>query len=207
MSLRPNIATCTKRSSRSANSKKWRQLPSVTSTFSVFIARDSGSLYSYLRCVRAGSSAVANFFGRTCPKTNIRSVRISRRRSVAVLLDRLCPARDPRAAGFRGSCDAGKGADRAPRPASADLRPQTRQESTSCQLVETNAKIAFEQRFRVLKARFTKGTRGAAGVARTRHFPSGSSRSISRTFRAAENVAGIVVFENGKPPGRNIGGL
>lgn len=66
-------------------------------------------------------------------------------------------------------------------------------------LVETNAKIAFEQRFRVLKPDSEKILGELQELLELSHFPQRIESFDISNISGAENVAGIVVFENGKP--------
>jgi len=67
------------------------------------------------------------------------------------------------------------------------------------ELVETNAKIAFEQRFRVLKPDFEKVLGDLQELLELSHFPQRIESFDISNIQGSENVAGIVVFENGKP--------
>lgn len=66
-------------------------------------------------------------------------------------------------------------------------------------LVETNAKIAFDQRFRVLKPDAEKILEELQEVLELSYFPERIESFDISNISGAENVAGIVVFENGKP--------
>ncbi len=66
-------------------------------------------------------------------------------------------------------------------------------------LVETNAKIAFEQRFRVLKPDSEKVLAELQELLELSYFPERIESFDISNISGAENVAGIVVFENGKP--------
>ncbi len=66
-------------------------------------------------------------------------------------------------------------------------------------LVETNAKIAFEQRFRVLKPDAAKVLEELQEILELPHFPERIESFDISNISGSENVAGIVVFENGKP--------
>jgi len=66
-------------------------------------------------------------------------------------------------------------------------------------LVETNAKIAFEQRFRVLKPDSEKVLGELQEILELAYFPERIESFDISNISGAENVAGIVVFENGKP--------
>jgi excinuclease ABC subunit C len=66
-------------------------------------------------------------------------------------------------------------------------------------LVENNAKIAFEQRFRVLKPDSEKVLGELQELLELNHFPQRIESFDISNISGSENVAGIVVFENGKP--------
>lgn len=66
-------------------------------------------------------------------------------------------------------------------------------------LVETNAKIAFEQRFRVLKPDSQKVLEELQEMLELSYFPERIESFDISNIQGSENVAGIVVFENGKP--------
>jgi excinuclease ABC subunit C len=67
------------------------------------------------------------------------------------------------------------------------------------QLVEANAKIAFEQRFRVLKPDSQKVLEELQELLELSYFPERIESFDISNISGSENVAGIVVFENGKP--------
>jgi excinuclease ABC subunit C len=67
------------------------------------------------------------------------------------------------------------------------------------ELVENNAKIAFEQRFRVLKPNSEKVLAELQELLELSYFPERIESFDISNISGAENVAGIVVFENGKP--------
>ena len=67
------------------------------------------------------------------------------------------------------------------------------------ELVENNAKIAFEQRFRVLKPNAEKVLAEIQELLELSYFPERIESFDISNISGAENVAGIVVFENGKP--------
>ena len=67
------------------------------------------------------------------------------------------------------------------------------------ELVETNAKIAFEQRFRVLKPDSQKVLEELQELLEVSYFPERIESFDISNISGSENVAGIVVFENGKP--------
>ncbi|MGD9562654.1 MAG: excinuclease ABC subunit UvrC [Pyrinomonadaceae bacterium] len=66
-------------------------------------------------------------------------------------------------------------------------------------LVETNARIAFDQRFRVLKPDSQKVLEELQELLELSYFPQRIESFDISNISGAENVAGIVVFENGKP--------
>ncbi|QYO64120.1 excinuclease ABC subunit UvrC [Leptolyngbya sp. 7M] len=66
-------------------------------------------------------------------------------------------------------------------------------------LVENNARIAFEQRFRVLKPDSEKVLGELQEILELSYFPERIESFDISNISGAENVAGIVVFENGKP--------
>ena len=66
-------------------------------------------------------------------------------------------------------------------------------------LVENNARIAFDQRFRVLKPDSQKVLEELQEVLELSFFPTHIESFDISNISGAENVAGIVVFENGKP--------
>ncbi len=70
-------------------------------------------------------------------------------------------------------------------------------------LVQTNAKISFEQRFRVLKPNSQKVLEELQELLELPHFPERIESFDISNISGAENVAGIVVFENGKPARRD----
>lgn len=67
------------------------------------------------------------------------------------------------------------------------------------ELVETNAKIAFEQRFRILKPDSQKVLEELQEVLELPYFPDRIESFDISNISGSENVAGIVVFDNGKP--------
>ncbi|HVF29332.1 MAG TPA: excinuclease ABC subunit UvrC [Pyrinomonadaceae bacterium] len=77
--------------------------------------------------------------------------------------------------------------------------PKRGQKRDLVQLVETNAKIAFEQRFRVLKPDTEKVLGELQELLELSYFPERIESFDISNISGAENVAGIVVFENGKP--------
>ncbi len=70
-------------------------------------------------------------------------------------------------------------------------------------LVETNARVAFEQRFRVLKPDSQKVLEELQEVLELSYFPDRIESFDISNISGSENVAGIVVFDNGKPA-RNL---
>jgi excinuclease ABC subunit C len=70
-------------------------------------------------------------------------------------------------------------------------------------LVETNAKVAFEQRFRVLKPDSQKVLEELQELLELSYFPERIESFDISNISGSENVAGIVVFENGKPARAN----
>ena len=79
------------------------------------------------------------------------------------------------------------------------LDPKRGQKRQLVELVETNAKIAFEQRFRVLKPNNERVLAELQEMLELPHFPERIESFDISNISGAENVAGIVVFENGKP--------
>ncbi|HEY8559302.1 MAG TPA: excinuclease ABC subunit UvrC [Pyrinomonadaceae bacterium] len=77
--------------------------------------------------------------------------------------------------------------------------PKRGQKAEMIALVENNAKIAFEQRFRVLKPDTQKVLEELQEILELPHFPERIESFDISNIQGAENVAGIVVFENGKP--------
>lgn len=70
-------------------------------------------------------------------------------------------------------------------------------------LVENNAKIAFEQRFRVLKPDSQKVLEELQEILELSYFPQRIESFDISNISGAENVAGIAVFDNGRPA-RNL---
>lgn len=66
-------------------------------------------------------------------------------------------------------------------------------------LVETNAKISFDQRFRVLQPDSAKVLEELQEVIEIAEFPERIESFDISNISGSENVAGIVVYENGKP--------
>lgn len=77
--------------------------------------------------------------------------------------------------------------------------PKIGQKRDMIELVETNAKIAFEQRFRVLKPNSEKVLGELQELLELSYFPERIESFDISNISGAENVAGIVVYENGKP--------
>lgn len=77
--------------------------------------------------------------------------------------------------------------------------PKRGQKRDLVHLVETNAKIAFDQRFRVLKPDSEKVLTELQELLELSYFPERIESFDISNISGAENVAGIVVFENGKP--------
>ncbi|MFM8439793.1 MAG: excinuclease ABC subunit UvrC [Acidobacteriota bacterium] len=79
------------------------------------------------------------------------------------------------------------------------LDPKRGKKAEMVALVETNAKISFEQRFRVLKPDSRELLETLQDVLELTQFPERIESFDISNIQGAENVAGIVVFENGKP--------
>ncbi len=79
------------------------------------------------------------------------------------------------------------------------LDPRRGTKKSMVELVETNAKIAFEQRFRVLKPDSEKVLEELQQLLELSYFPERIESFDISNISGSENVAGIVVFENGKP--------
>ncbi len=79
------------------------------------------------------------------------------------------------------------------------LDPKRGTKRSMVTLVETNAKIAFEQRFRVLKPDTKRVLEELQELLEMANFPERIESFDISNISGAENVAGIVVFENGKP--------
>ncbi|MCB1026114.1 MAG: excinuclease ABC subunit UvrC [Acidobacteria bacterium] len=77
--------------------------------------------------------------------------------------------------------------------------PERGQKRDMVSLVETNAKIAYEQRFRVLKTNTKKVLTELQEILELPYFPERIDSFDISNIQGAENVAGIVAFENGKP--------
>ncbi|CAN5607462.1 excinuclease ABC subunit UvrC [soil metagenome] len=79
------------------------------------------------------------------------------------------------------------------------LDPKRGKKAEMILLVETNAKIAFEQRFRVQTADTEKLLGDLQEILELPYFPERIESFDISNISGAENVAGIVVYENGKP--------
>ena len=79
------------------------------------------------------------------------------------------------------------------------LDPKRGQKAEMITLVENNAKVAFEQRFRVLKPDTEKVLGDLQEILELPHLPVRIESFDISNIAGADNVAGIVVFENGKP--------
>ena len=79
------------------------------------------------------------------------------------------------------------------------LDPKRGQKAEMITLVENNARIAFEQRFRVLKPDTQKLLEDLQEILELPRLPERIESFDISNIQGAENVAGIVVFENGKP--------
>ncbi len=79
------------------------------------------------------------------------------------------------------------------------LDPKRGQKAEMIRLVENNAKIAFERRFRVLKPDTEKILGELQEILELPRFPERIESFDISNISGAENVAGIVVYENGKP--------
>lgn len=78
------------------------------------------------------------------------------------------------------------------------LSPQRGEKRGMIDLVEKNAKLAFEQRFRVLKPDMERVLEELQEVLEVPRFPARIESFDISNIQGAENVAGIVVFENGR---------
>ncbi len=83
------------------------------------------------------------------------------------------------------------------------LDPKRGTKKSMIALVETNARIAFEQRFRVLKADSAKLLEELQEILEIPYFPERIESFDISNISGSENVAGIVAFENGKPARAN----
>ncbi len=77
--------------------------------------------------------------------------------------------------------------------------PKRGQKAEMITLVENNAKISFEQRFRVLKSDTKRILGDLQEILELPYFPERIESFDISNIQGAENVAGIVHFENGKP--------
>jgi excinuclease ABC subunit C len=78
------------------------------------------------------------------------------------------------------------------------LDPKRGEKRDLIDLVEKNAKLAFEQRFRVLKPDMERVLEELQEVLELKRFPARIESFDISHISGAENVAGMVVFENGK---------
>ena len=83
------------------------------------------------------------------------------------------------------------------------LDPKRGKNKHLVKLVETNARVAFDQRFRVLKPDSQKVLEELQELLELSYFPERIESFDISNISGAENVAGIVVFENGKPARSN----
>ncbi len=83
------------------------------------------------------------------------------------------------------------------------LDPKRGKNKHLVRLVETNAKIAFEQRFRILKPDSQKVLEELQELLELSYFPERIESFDISNISGSENVAGIVAFENGKPARSN----
>ena len=79
------------------------------------------------------------------------------------------------------------------------LDPKRGTKRSLVELVETNAKVAFEQRFRVLKPDSKLVLEELQELLEMPHFPERIESFDISNISGSEDVAGVVVFENGKP--------
>ncbi|MBX3243811.1 MAG: excinuclease ABC subunit UvrC, partial [Acidobacteria bacterium] len=79
------------------------------------------------------------------------------------------------------------------------LDPKRGQKKHLVTLVETNAKLAFERRFRVLKPDSERLLEELQEILELSYFPEKIESFDISNISGSENVAGIVVFENAKP--------
>jgi excinuclease ABC subunit C len=79
------------------------------------------------------------------------------------------------------------------------LDPKRGEKRHLVELVETNAKIAFEQRFRILKPDAKQVLGELQEILELSYFPERIESFDISNISGSENVAGIVLFENGKP--------
>jgi excinuclease ABC subunit C len=78
------------------------------------------------------------------------------------------------------------------------LDPQRGRKREMIDLVEKNAKLGFEQRFRILKPDMERVLEELQEILELPRFPSRIESFDISNIQGAENVAGIVVYENGK---------
>lgn len=78
------------------------------------------------------------------------------------------------------------------------LDPKRGQKRELVELVERNAKIAYDQRFRTLQPDSQKVLEELQEILELPHFPEKIESFDISNIQGAENVAGIVVFDNGK---------
>ena len=78
------------------------------------------------------------------------------------------------------------------------LAPQRGEKRDMIDLVEKNAKLAFEQRFRVLKPDMKRVLEEMQETLELPRFPARIESFDVSHIQGAENVAGMVVCENGK---------
>jgi excinuclease ABC subunit C len=79
------------------------------------------------------------------------------------------------------------------------LDPKRGRNLEMIQLVENNAKISFEQRFRVLNPNSEKLLGDLQEILELPYFPERIESFDISNIQGSDNVAGIVVYENGKP--------
>ena len=79
------------------------------------------------------------------------------------------------------------------------LDPKRGQKKHLITLVETNAKLAFERRFRVLKPDSQRLLEELQEILELSYFPERIESFDISNISGSENVAGIAVFENAKP--------
>ena len=77
--------------------------------------------------------------------------------------------------------------------------PKRGQKRELITLVENNARISFEQRFRVLQPQSQKVLEELQEILELPYFPERIESFDISNISGSENVAGIVVYENGKP--------
>ena len=78
------------------------------------------------------------------------------------------------------------------------VNPQRGEKRDMIDLVEKNAKLAFEQRFRILKPDMKLVLEELQETLELPHFPARIESFDISHIQGAENVAGMVVCENGK---------